>query len=150
MPRKDFDGLWREAYIDLHAAYLATLRIRHARRGDPPEDSAGDMELADPFDMRDVSGVDALRKWKAICIKHKGFDELTDAMTAGTVAIKNHWDSWSELVKAFPSYFGEYKPLLPSDEYMTSTAPSREAILEKARILAKAWEQHSSSYGHPV
>jgi hypothetical protein len=142
MSGKSMEGIWRRAYLDLHVAYLATLRIRHERRKDDAQDMKRDMELADPFGLGDDSGEDAVRMWQEIWEKHGGGGDLGKVMAASTQAIKNHWDSWADLTKAYPDHFKSTKDYVQADEFMTSTAASRETMQARARTLLDAWEKH--------
>ncbi|MHC4779031.1 MAG: hypothetical protein ACYTFG_10690 [Planctomycetota bacterium] len=142
MSAKPFDGIWRRAFEDLHVAYLATLRIRHERRGDDADEIGRDMLLQDPFGAGDEGGADSVRKWQDIWEKHGGGGDMGKIMSASTEAIKNHWDSWADLTKAYPDLFKEAKGYVQSDEFMTSTTASRETMEARARTLREAWEKH--------
>ena len=144
MGREDLRGIWRRAYVDLHVAYLAVLQIRHARRKDTPEAAAKDMAIEDPFELGDPSGADAVQKWKTIWESHSAGPEATAVLAAATEAIRNHWDSWADLLKAFPDRFESLAPVVQSDEHMTSTAASRETFLERGRVLKAAWEAYAA------
>ncbi len=143
MSLENLQGIWRQAYLDLHVAYLATLRIRHERRQDPASEMARDMELADPFGLGDENGPDAIRKWQEIWEKHGGGGDMGQVMTAATEAIKNHWDSWADLTKAYPVRFKSTKSFVPADEFMTSTSASRGTMIERAKLFEEAWAAHS-------
>jgi hypothetical protein len=142
MSRDLWYSTWQRAYIDLHAAYLGVLRLRHHRKKSAEHDITRDMGLLDPFDMHSASSAYGVRKWSDIWESHKGDDATTRVMSAAAEAIRDHWDSWSDFMNICPHDLRKFKITVPHDAFETSTAASREALEQRARVLAQAWERN--------
>lgn len=147
MSGENLYGQWRQAYVDLHAAYLGVLRIRHARRGDDPMETARDMVLAEPFTLTDPSGADAVKLWQDLWNGQSAPDEMSRALAAATEAIRAHYDSWGKLAAAYADLFKSDRQTVSFNEFMTSTTASRETLLERAKRLESAWREFQGKTG---
>jgi hypothetical protein len=142
MARDSWYKAWRQAYIDLHAAYLGVLRIRHQRNKSLDLVIQRDMENEDPFRMKSASGKDGAKQWQHIWGKHHGKEMGPRVMAAATEALSSHWDSWSAFMDLCPPDFRKFKIDMPQTTFVTSTAVSRGSLEKRARVLAEAWKRH--------
>jgi hypothetical protein len=142
MARDSWYKAWREAYLDLHAAYLAVLRVRHQRNQSLELVIQRDMEREDPFKMKSASGKDGVKRWREIWGKHAGKDVKSQVMSACTEAINNHWGSWKAFMDLCPEDLRKYKIDMPQGLFLTSTAVSRGSLEQRAKVLAEAWKRH--------
>jgi len=140
MAKQSWYKVWREAYIDLHAAYLAVLRVRHQRNKSLQLVIQRDMEREDPFGMKSASGKDAVQHWIGIWQRHAGQDEKMQVLSACTEAINNHWNSWKAFMDLCPPELRKFKIDMPQGQFLTSTAVSRGSLEKRATILAQAWK----------
>lgn len=143
MARDSWYKLWREAYIDLHAAYLGVLRLRHHRKKSNEHVISRDMGLLDPFGMDSASGSEAVRRWYDIWEAEKGGgDEGGRVMAAASRAIQSHWKSWAAFMELCPPDLRRFRIQVPYDTFVTSTAVSRGALEQRAKVLSEAWRRH--------
>lgn len=142
MSRDSWYKAWKEAYIDLHAAYLGVVRLRHHRNQSLELVIQRDMEREDPFRMASASGKDGARKWLSIWQKHECGNLTKQVMAAAAEAIQDHWASWSALMDLCPPDFRKFKIEVPQSDFVTSTAVSRGSLEQRAKILAEAWKRN--------
>ncbi|GEM_PF-2039404 len=144
MAKKDsWYNKFREAYMDLHAAYLAVLRLRHQRHDSLPLVIERDMNREDPFGKGNPAAKDAVKRWHALWEKHACGDANQQAFSAVTDALKQHYHSWSEFMKTCPPDLKKFKIDVPYDTYMmTATTMSRGTLEKRARVLSEAWKRH--------
>jgi hypothetical protein len=142
MARDSWYKAWREAYMDLHAAYLATLRVRHLRQDSLQLVIQRDMEREDPFKMQSASGKDAVARWRSIWARHECGDLKRQVMGACSDAINAHWQSWKNFMDLCPPDLKKFKIDVPQGIFLTSTAVSRGALEQRAKVLANAWKRH--------
>jgi hypothetical protein len=140
---KDWYRLWREAYEDLHVAYLAVLRVRHWRKKDPQAEVDADMRRLDPFgDIGRECAAGAVEKWHGVWQAHASDEEKRQVMGAATEAIRNHWESWAAFMEVCPPSLRLRKPALALETFMTATAGVRDSMQIRANVLAEAWSDH--------
>jgi hypothetical protein len=141
MSKESMIKTFREAYIDLHVAHLALLRLRNQRKMALPLVVAKDMERKDPFAMAHPASEEAVKKWLDLWKKLDGGNVETQTMEAVSEAIGNHWKSWTALMDLCPPDFRKFKIELPYDSYkLTATTLSRETLAQRAKVLTEAWK----------
>ena len=132
---------FRDAYVDLHVAYLALLRLRNRRKMALELVTQRDMEKKDPFNMAHPAADEAVKKWQELFKKYDGGDIDTQIMEAVSEAIGNHWKSWTAMMELCPPDFRKFKIDLPYDSYkLTATTLSRETLVQRAKVLTEAWK----------
>ncbi len=142
MSKDSWYKAWKEAYIDLHVAYLGVIRLRHHRNQALELVIQRDMQREDPFRMASPSGKDAVRKWLGLWQKHE-CDSLTkQVMAAAAEALQNHWNTWSTLMDLCPPDFRKFRIEVPQSDFVTSTAVSRGTLEQRAKVLAEAWKRN--------
>ncbi|MHC5039237.1 MAG: hypothetical protein ACYTHM_18170 [Planctomycetota bacterium] len=143
MARGSWFRSFKEAYIDLHVAYLALIRMRNERKNALPLVIQNDMEREDPFDMKSPSGPDAVKRWKDVWVRHEDDNKSKQAMAAVTETMANHWKSWKAFMDLCPPDLKKFKIDLPFDSYMlTATTISRGTLEKRARVLREAFKRH--------
>lgn len=144
MAKTSWYTAFREAYLDLHTAYLALLRMRHERHQSLAMVIQKDMENADPFGLANPAGPDAVKRWLALWNKHESAGRAAQAMAAVSEAMANHWKSWSTFMDMCPPDLRKFKIDMPFDTYMmTATTISRGTLEKRARVLKEAWKRQA-------
>jgi hypothetical protein len=135
--------VWKKAYVDLHVAYLAVLRLRHFRKGDDSSDAEPDMSLESPFgDLGGEYAREAVEKWRSVWERHESEDERVRIMGAALEAIRNHTDSWKAFEKICPEDLALSDRGIPlAESCMTETGAVRDAMQERAELLRKFKEK---------
>ncbi|MHC4601088.1 MAG: hypothetical protein ACYS47_19005 [Planctomycetota bacterium] len=143
MAKGSFYKAFRDAYIDLHVAYLALLRMRHARKDSLELVVKKDMENVDPFHMQSPAGPDAVKKWNAIWAGNDNIEPMARAMACVTETMARHWKSWSAFMDLCDPDLKKFKIDVPFDSYMlTATTISRGTLEKRARVLKEGWKRH--------
>lgn len=143
MAKDSFYKAFRDAYIDLHVAYLALLRMRHQRRNSLELVIQKDMENTDPFKMESPAGADAVKKWKAIWNNDDNIEPMARAMSCVTATMASHWKSWTAFMDLCDPELRKFKIDMPLDSYMlTATTMSRGTLEKRARVLKEGWKRY--------
>ncbi|MHC4777558.1 MAG: hypothetical protein ACYTFG_03155 [Planctomycetota bacterium] len=134
---------WREAYIDLHVAYLAVVRMRNMRKQASSELTQRDMFNKDPFYMEGAPGEEAVQKWQELWKKNQSENEMSQTMACVSESMQEHWKSWAAFMELCPDEMKKSKISVPFDDYlMTATTVSRSTLESRAKALAEARQNH--------
>ncbi|MHC5039132.1 MAG: hypothetical protein ACYTHM_17625 [Planctomycetota bacterium] len=148
MTTESWIRLWREAYIDLHTAYLALMRMRHQRKNSPADLIEKDMKQLNPFYMDGALGGEAVEKWMKIWEENQHDNEAARIMACVTATMQNHWQSWAAFMERCPPDLKKFKISVPFDSYLlTATTVSRSTLEKRAEALAQARERHLKGDG---
>jgi hypothetical protein len=141
MSKDSMIKVFRDAYVDLHVAYLALLRLRNERKQALVLVIQKDMERKDPFNMEHPAAEEAVKKWQEVWKGNECGDVSTQAFKAVSESIGNHWRSWTAMMDLCPPDFRKFKIDLPYDSYkLTATTLSRETLVQRAKVLREAWK----------
>jgi hypothetical protein len=144
MDKEHWPTAFHDAYVDLHAAYLALTRLRHLRRGSPEEVVRRDMEKDDLFGIGDVPAGEARKKWEGIWQKNVQADAMARVMACVAECMQEHWKSWAPFMDQCPEDLRKFKISVPFDAYLlTATTVSRSTIEKRARVLREALDRRA-------
>ena len=134
---------WKAAYVDLHVAYLALMRMRHQRKDSPADLMERDMRQMNPFYMEGAVGEEAVAQWLEMWEKSDQENPAARAMACVTLSMQKHWESWAAFMDLCPPDMRKHKIAVPFDSYLlTATTVSRSTLEARAKVLVEARERH--------
>jgi len=144
MAEESWTKAFNEAYIDLHAAYLALTQLRHLRKGTREEVVSRELGKKDLFGIGNVPADEAIKKWNGIWEKNQNQDQMARVMACITECMQNHWKSWAAFMELCPPDMKKFKIAVPFDGYLlTATTVQRSTLEDRARVLREALDRRA-------